>query len=70
MTRRAVVGMSGGVDSSVAATLLCDEGFEVIGLTLKLWTCQRVEVPSQDAMPLKKIVILHFVISSPIHQVI
>jgi tRNA-uridine 2-sulfurtransferase len=31
-----VVGLSGGVDSSVAAALLCDRGDEVIGLTLWL----------------------------------
>jgi tRNA-uridine 2-sulfurtransferase len=38
MTRRkAVVAMSGGVDSSVAAAALIDEGFEVTGIMLKLW---------------------------------
>jgi len=33
----AVVAMSGGVDSAVAAALLRDQGYEVIGATLKLW---------------------------------
>ncbi len=33
-----VVAMSGGVDSSVAAALMCDAGHEVIGVTLKLWS--------------------------------
>lgn len=34
---RVIVAMSGGVDSSVAAALLKDEGHEVIGVSLKLW---------------------------------
>jgi tRNA-specific 2-thiouridylase len=33
--------MSGGVDSSVAAALLCEAGHEVIGLTLKVWDSSR-----------------------------
>ncbi|TFG48153.1 MAG: tRNA 2-thiouridine(34) synthase MnmA, partial [Anaerolineales bacterium] len=35
---RIVVGMSGGVDSSVAAALLKDQGYEVIGIMLRLWS--------------------------------
>jgi tRNA-specific 2-thiouridylase len=34
---RVVVGLSGGVDSSAAAALLLERGYEVIGITLKLW---------------------------------
>ena len=34
---RVVVGMSGGVDSSAAAALLLQQGFDVVGITLKLW---------------------------------
>lgn len=37
MPSRIVVAMSGGVDSSVAAARLVDEGLEVIGITLHLW---------------------------------
>lgn len=34
---KVAVAMSGGVDSSVAAALLCQQGWEVIGITLDLW---------------------------------
>src|ERR1700709_91170 len=35
---RVVVAMSGGVDSSVAAALLKEQGHEVIGIMLRLWS--------------------------------
>jgi len=34
---RVVVGMSGGVDSSVAAAILVEQGYEVIGIAMRLW---------------------------------
>jgi tRNA-specific 2-thiouridylase len=37
VTMRVLVAMSGGVDSSVAAALLVEQGHEVVGTTLKLW---------------------------------
>ena len=34
---RVLVAMSGGVDSSVAAALLVEQGYEVIGATMQVW---------------------------------
>jgi len=35
--QRVICGMSGGVDSSATAALLQEQGFDVVGITLKLW---------------------------------
>ncbi len=40
--KRVLVGMSGGVDSSVAAALLVEQGFEVIGITIKTYKYEDV----------------------------
>ncbi len=43
---RALVAMSGGVDSSVAAALMYDLGIDVVGVTLKLWSGPNGEAPT------------------------
>lgn len=44
--RKVLVAMSGGVDSSLAAALLVEQGYEVIGATMKLF-CYGDDVPDR-----------------------
>ena len=54
MRERVLVAMSGGVDSSVAAALLVEQGYDVVGATMKLF-CYGDDVPDRPCCSLDSI---------------
>jgi len=54
MKERVLVAMSGGVDSSVAAALLVEQGYDVVGATMKLF-CYGDDVPDRPCCSLDSV---------------
>ena len=44
--KRVLVGMSGGIDSSAACIMLQEQGYEVVGVTMRTW-----DIPSHFSSP-------------------
>ena len=51
---RVLVAMSGGVDSSVAAAMLVEQGYDVVGATMKLF-CHGTDVPDRPCCSLDSV---------------
>ena len=49
LTKKALIAMSGGVDSSVAAALMAEQGYDCIGITMKLYENETIGMEREGA---------------------
>lgn len=49
MSEKALIAMSGGVDSSVSAALMCEKGYDCVGVTMKLHGNESVEISDEKS---------------------
>ena len=69
VSKRIIVGLSGGVDSAVAAWLLKQQGYEVHGLFMKNWEADDTETYCSAAADLKDAQQISEKLDIPLHRV-
>ena len=60
--KKVLLGMSGGVDSAVSAILLQEQGYEVYGITLKLWENEGTDIAQEAKKVCDKLGLQHIVL--------
>ena len=51
MNKKALIAMSGGVDSSVSALMMLEQGYECTGVTMKLFANEDIGVSKANSCP-------------------